>query len=190
MKFIIFIIATAILTICAMFKSLWPLDNFIEIAMHTHASKHPNIVQIMLDITMLGTMPSVFIFSGIVMFVLWINYKYKEIFMWATTMMMAGLWIEVTKWLFHRARPIYNGEFSYEDSYSFVSGHAAASLTICGLIMSLSIKPIGLKKYYVTLMSIVSLLIGFSRIYLGVHYFTDVIGGYALAVILLVSVWG
>ena len=64
--------------------------------------------------------------------------------------------------------------------YSYPSGHAVSSLAFYGLIIYLIIKYYKGKgkKVIITLLSILIIIIGLSRIYLGVHYLTDVIGSY------------
>ena len=76
-----------------------------------------------------------------------------------------------------------------EYSSSYPSGHSMVSIVFYGIIMyyiydSLFFK----KKAKIILISIISfllVLIGLSRMVLGVHYFTDVIGGFALGTIIL-----
>ena len=64
--------------------------------------------------------------------------------------------------------------------YSYPSGHAMSSLAFYGLIIYLIIKFYKGKgkRIIIGLLSLLILVIGISRIYLGVHYFTDVIGSY------------
>ena len=64
--------------------------------------------------------------------------------------------------------------------YSYPSGHSMTSFAFYGLIIYLIIKYYKGKgrKIIVGLLSLLILVIGISRIYLGVHYFTDVIGAY------------
>lgn len=76
-----------------------------------------------------------------------------------------------------------------EDGYSFPSGHAMVSMGFYGFLIYLiwmNIKNKKVKYPLVIFLSLLILFIGISRIYLGVHYFTDVIGGFIIAVLYLV----
>lgn len=73
--------------------------------------------------------------------------------------------------------------------YSYPSGHSMVSMAYFGLFIYLISKKVKNKThriFLITINSILIFLIGFSRIYLGVHYFSDVIGGFILAIIFLI----
>lgn len=76
-----------------------------------------------------------------------------------------------------------------ESGYSFPSGHSMISVAFYGLVIYFVYKNINnkyLKWSLITLLSLLILTIGFSRIYVGVHYFTDVVGGFFLALAYLI----
>lgn len=76
-----------------------------------------------------------------------------------------------------------------ESGYSFPSGHSMISIAFYGLVIYFVYKNINnkyLKWALISLLSLLILTIGFSRIYVGVHYFTDVVGGFFLALAYLI----
>lgn len=94
----------------------------------------------------------------------------------------------VFKLIFARERPNIN-PIVIEDSYSFPSGHSAISMMFYGYLIYLVYKYINnkiLKYIIISCLSLLIILIGFSRIYLGVHYFSDVIGGFVLGICYLI----
>ena len=92
------------------------------------------------------------------------------------------------KLIFHRPRPI--GFRLIEISgFSFPSGHAMGSTAFYGLLIYLSYKLIKnkpLKIISIVINSLIIILIGISRIYLGVHYCSDVVVGTSLSIIYLI----
>lgn len=76
-----------------------------------------------------------------------------------------------------------------EDGYSFPSGHSMVSFAFYGFLIYLiydNFKNKKIKCLLIIVLSLLILIIGISRIYLGVHYVTDVIGGFLFAFIYLV----
>lgn len=76
-----------------------------------------------------------------------------------------------------------------ESGYSFPSGHSMVSMAFYGLLIYLIWKKVENKKIkYIacTLLGILIPTIGFSRIYLGVHYASDVVAGFVIAIAYLV----
>jgi undecaprenyl-diphosphatase len=96
------------------------------------------------------------------------------------------------KTLFSRIRPT-DPLLSEVKGFSFPSGHAMSAMTFYGLLIYLVYKYIRdplWKWLLILLFSFLILLIGVSRVYLRVHYATDVIGGFAMGIIwLVVALW-
>lgn len=113
------------------------------------------------------------------------NYKYIP-FIICNIIIILGLNI-ILKHIYLRPRP----EFMLieEYGYSFPSGHAMISMAFYGLFIYILLH-IDVNKYVKYMASILLLLlilmIGLSRIYLHVHYFSDVIAGFAVSVIYLI----
>jgi undecaprenyl-diphosphatase len=96
------------------------------------------------------------------------------------------------KMIFHRGRPETATEFITRQSWSFPSGHALNSVVSYGFLTMLVLERIPDGRTRVTVAAAAAILIGtigFSRLYLGVHYLSDVLGGWiAGAAWLIVSV--
>ncbi len=91
-----------------------------------------------------------------------------------------NLW---TKELFHQPRP-YNLDSSLglasESSFGFPSGHSQTSLVFWGVALSILPRLLGLVAFL-----LIPLLVALSRLYLGVHFPTDIFGGWALGALVL-----
>ncbi len=95
----------------------------------------------------------------------------------------------ILKRVIKRPRPAHLRLIS-QGGYSFPSGHAMLSICVYGFLLYLSfkIKNKYLRYLLIFIFSFIILAIGISRIYVGVHYPTDVIAGYALAIIEIVFI--
>jgi membrane-associated phospholipid phosphatase len=89
---------------------------------------------------------------------------------------------------FQRARPSLFTEGATLHSYSFPSGHAMASAAVYGAVAVLMgrAEPAHARRYHLGA-AVLVLLIGMSRVYLGVHWFTDVLAGFAAGLFVLLA---
>src|SRR5215217_9216322 len=96
----------------------------------------------------------------------------------------------VLKGVFQRARPELFDSGYQASFYSFPSGHATVAVGFYGMLtLILAYRLRGNARWAVAVSGIlVVLLIGFSRLYLGVHYPTDVVAGYLAALLWLICV--
>ena len=92
------------------------------------------------------------------------------------------------KQLFERSRPALWSRVVDVRFYSFPSGHAMLSIVIYGILgYLLALRFPKQRSWIVFGTSVLIVLIGFSRLYLGVHWLTDVIAGYAAGFVWLVT---
>lgn len=115
-------------------------------------------------------------------FILFICYKkkYKEILFYIIGVLGAWLLNDLIKYIVRRPRPPYS-RLVVEKSYSFPSAHAMVSISLAILtcyILGKMIKEQKNKRLIYFCFAIYVILIGASRVYLGVHYLSDVLYGY------------
>ena len=107
----------------------------------------------------------------------------------AVNLASVGLINHILKEIIRRERPPIEIRMVEETSFSFPSGHAMASFAFYGLIIYFICKYLKNKKIKNILcitLSFLIFLIGTSRIYLGVHYPSDVIAGFACSTMYLI----
>lgn len=137
-----------------------------------------------LEVTSLGAGVVVGMVIAIASVFLWVSrHRYSVALLW-TALLGAGLITRTLKTVFDRPRPdVFPWVAPYADHGSFPSGHATTSmvvyLTLAYLVARLA-DTRALRWMTVTAALVVIVLIGLSRLYLGVHYPSDVAAGYAV----------
>ena len=150
-----------------------------------HQFASPPVTVAMERVTFLGS-PAILSVLFAVVVVICILSKRRRPAAWVAIAMGGAFVLDFTlKQAFHRARPVpFFGLAPH--SYSFPSGHALGSLCFYGVLAGLLTARIRNRLVRVLIWTAGAALviaIGFSRIYLGVHYATDVIAGYIAAAI-------
>ena len=115
----------------------------------------------------------------------------REAKLFAITMIGAGLLNVTLKLAFKRPRPVPFFNLTPPETYSFPSGHSLTSAVFFGALAAILTARIKSKRVRTGVWIVATamfLLIGLSRIYLGVHYTTDVIAGFAAALIWILVV--
>jgi undecaprenyl-diphosphatase len=101
---------------------------------------------------------------------------------WVAALLGAGVLDGLLKVAIRRPRPVFAADFLPDLSWSFPSGHSMAGLVTYGMLAYLLLLAFrGRQRLQAVVVSGATLLflaIGFSRLYLGVHYFSDVLGGF------------
>lgn len=147
------------------------------------SDKQTWLTGMMIDITALGGATVIFMITTAVVFYLLIQKQYE--FMWLILIATVGgaLLSLGLKELFARERPPLIFHLLTVKSMSFPSGHAMMSSVVYltqGALLAKVQSNKNLKAYILTVAIILVFLIGISRIYLGVHYPTDVLAGWSV----------
>jgi len=112
---------------------------------------------------------------------LWRRQKYDFVTM--VVSVVGGTLLNVLlKSAFHRHRPSFNDPVLYVSGYSFPSGHTMAATVFYGALAVILIRKLNSWSWrvlVVLLATVMVLLIAFSRVYLGAHYLSDVLGAIA-----------
>ena len=149
-------------------------DNYI---INLFKYKSDILTNIMKIITFLGSALSIILLT--VLLIIVVKGKRNKILI-LINVIVTTLLNQLLKNAFQRRRPI--DSIIEESGYSFPSGHSMVSMAFYGFLIYLVYKSnIKYKGLIVGLLSVLIVLIGISRIYLGVHYPTDVIGGFTLS---------
>jgi membrane-associated phospholipid phosphatase len=158
------------------------VDNGARDRLHDFAVTHTGFVGAMQLISDSGSALTWQLVLGLV--VVWLLWRRLPRLALFVVIAAAGssLLNTVVKTAVHRLRPVLSHPVAHEPGSSFPSGHAQAAIVGYGVLL-LVFLPIlhGLwRRVAVTLAVLMVLAIGFSRIALGVHYLSDVVGGYLL----------
>jgi undecaprenyl-diphosphatase len=158
-------------------------DSGVRGLIHEYAS--PPVTAVFRFVTNLGDWPVILAGTLALLFFFWYRGDRDQVGLLLVTMTGAGILDGVLKLAFHRLRPDpFFG--SKPTTYSFPSGHALISLCFYGLIAGMLSFQLE-KRWERVLVWCAAVLIiglvGISRIYLGVHWPSDVLAGYSAALI-------
>jgi membrane-associated phospholipid phosphatase len=158
-------------------------DTFVRTAVHQLAT--PGLTRLMQVFSFFGSVVAVTVMCLAAICVSLYYGRTRTAVMLAITMVGVAALDVVLKHAFHRPRPVaFFG--ATPSTYSFPSGHALGSFCFYGMLAAILAERVrGRGTKFCVWMTMVFLvgMIGFSRIYLGVHYPSDVIAGYCAAVV-------
>jgi len=155
-------------------------DEAVLLWMHEHA--RPWLTVAALEVTALGSTVVVGMMVFVASVFLWLSrHRYSVLLLWVA-MLGTGIINRTLKALFDRPRPdLFPWRTPYAAHESFPSGHAMTAMvayaTLAYLVSRLEPDPLP-RRLMLGVAGAVIVLIGLSRLYLGVHYPTDVIAGY------------
>lgn len=158
--------------------------EFDKLAFSLFKIRTPLLTKIFLIITNLGS-PYVLIVLTLLSFLL----KNKKLsFIITGNLGLITIINQALKFIVKRPRPS-DLFLIVETGYSFPSGHSMVSLSFYGLLIYFIYKYFKNKKlkiFLITFLSLIIILIGISRVYLGVHFVSDVISGFLLSLSYLI----
>jgi membrane-associated phospholipid phosphatase len=154
----------------------------VEVARWLRAHATPEVTRWLLLITDLHSTIAVSCYAAIVAGALAWRHQWRRL---ATVFVCiaGGLTLNVLmKLAFHRARPVLDDPLLTLASYSFPSGHVAGSTLMYGLVVAWTFtrtrRPV--VRVAVTIAAAAAIaLVAFTRMYLGVHYLSDVVAAFA-----------
>ena len=164
-------------------------DTVVRHYVHSHSSAR--LTAIMRFVTTLGSPLFVSTATAAGSFALWVSDRRRKALLIAITVIGGSLLMWVLKLSFHRVRPQPFFDTQLPTSYSFPSGHALLSFCLCGAgaaLFSADQKNNWTRVAIWTVAVVLVAAIGFSRIYLGVHYPSDVLAGYLGALVWILGV--
>ncbi len=149
-----------------------------QLAAWLHSHSTPRLTQFMLIISNLHGMLAISIYALLFgLFLLWRQQRY-----WLLAVILTvpgGMLLNVLmKLAFQRVRPGFIDPIFTLTTYSFPSGHTAGATLFYGVLAAFLVAHISMWRWRVSVVAAAILLValvGFSRIYLGVHYLSDVL---------------
>ncbi|MDB5085782.1 MAG: pgpB [Bacilli bacterium] len=151
------------------------------IASYVQSFESPPLTLVMQVFTTIGSTPVVIILSILSLFVLYKVLHYRmELILFIAVVVGSAVLNQVLKALFRRARPTVH-RLAEASGYSFPSGHSMEAFALYGVLAFLLWRHLRTRLARTVLLVVSVVLIaaiGLSRIYLGVHYPSDVLAGY------------
>jgi membrane-associated phospholipid phosphatase len=155
----------------------------LQLAISLHHNGTVDQIGIFKTITHFGDYRTLAVVGLAVLLVLLFSRRWLLLIGWVVALAGSGFLNAMLKAFFQRGRPVFDNPWLTEPGWSFPSGHAMGSLVAYGMlayILTVAWRA-PFPRTIVSLSLGLVLAIGFSRIYLGVHFFSDVIAGYAAA---------
>jgi undecaprenyl-diphosphatase len=147
--------------------------------------RRPWLTGIAVDVTALGSMTLVVLISGVALCILFSIKDRLAAWQLLLNSVGAGIWTVITKNVIERARPEDVTRLVQVSGFSYPSGHSLASASLYLTIAILAARHMPTKKARLLVFCLAFVfisLVGISRVYLGVHYPSDVASGVLLGV--------
>ena len=149
------------------------------------------LVEVGRDVTAFGSPVVVALLTAAVLGYLWLQRRYGALWFVVVATAGGGLLGRLLKELFARDRP-NPVPCLWVSSPSFPSGHAVLAAVVyltLGILLARLEPRLLLKVYFLGVMMALACLVGLSRVYLGVHYPTDVLAGWTVGLVWSLLCW-
>ncbi|HEV2886949.1 MAG TPA: phosphatase PAP2 family protein [Jatrophihabitans sp.] len=190
---IAFVAAALFVTVLLLVHSSSPrllrLDRSTSADLHRYALTHPGFTSLMRALSNSGKSVVWYAVMALVAgWLLWRRLRRLAIFV-VVTVLGSTLLNNVVKLAVNRARPHLDNPVAVAAGKSFPSGHSQAAIVGYGVLLAvfLPIIPRRWRPLAIAVATLMVLLIGFSRIALGVHYLSDVIGAFLIGTVWLIG---
>jgi len=157
-------------------------DRGARDGLHGYAVTHAGFVTAMTLISDSGSaLAWQIVLAMVVLWLLWRRLARLALFVLVTAI-GSSLLNALVKTAVHRLRPVLSDPVAHEPGLSFPSGHAQAAVVGYGILLLIFAPRLhgAWRRAAATLATCMVLAIGFSRVALGVHYVSDVVGGFVL----------
>jgi membrane-associated phospholipid phosphatase len=167
-------------------KAVFSFDRSFLLWIHQFAN--PQLDLLMLFFTALGDPPAVVTIFLVTTIWLLLKRHYIDGLRFAIVCAGGVLINQEMKLFFAKPRPELWERLITDMTFSFPSGHAVGSMILYGFLAYILAKEFQrIKRYIYICASLLIIAIGFSRLYLGVHYPTDIIAGYGVGFLWLTT---
>ncbi|MEH2405308.1 phosphatase PAP2 family protein [Nostoc sp.] len=164
-------------------EDVWKQGGFpfdVPLLLAIHSTAQPKLDVFISYLTKLGVFWGVFPAGAMISLLLLIRRRWRALEFLLTASVGSIIINQTVKRLLHRARPHLWVTPAPEFDYGFPSGHAMASMTLVAVLIILSWNS-RWRWFVVIIGTLFVLIIGWTRLYLGVHYPSDVLAGWMVA---------
>lgn len=181
------LVGLLVLAVESSWAPLRNLDRTVADTLHVQALGHPALVRTMLWVSDIGS-PTVMRIAATLLAVVLFLRGARRLALWVAATMISGAVIdEVLKVVVDRSRPVFTQPVASAPGPSFPSGHTFTATLGAGvfLLVLLPLLPRRARIAAWVPAVLIPLAVGYSRIALGVHWTSDVLGGWLLGIGLL-----
>ncbi|WP_329388622.1 phosphatase PAP2 family protein [Streptomyces sp. NBC_01351] len=183
------LLGSVLTVLVVVWRPLLSYDEQLAGDLHTYAVTHPRVTRLVAVLSDWVWDPwTMRALAAVACAVLWWLGDRERAWRVALAVVAASVVQQGLKALVGRERPVWPDPVDSAQYAAYPSGHALTATVVCGLLLWLLPRPSAWAPAAWVLAVVSVLGVGFTRIYLGVHWLSDVVGGWLLGVALLALV--